>query len=308
MTRAHAISLPAQPLYASAMMIRHRLAAAVSLAIALAASAAAQPAIPEDPADWTLSFEPSVWYASPVGRLRLSGGPAAAGTRRLADYNLDSPRVSPFGELVYRIKDPSAPNPGPNDNTWRVSLSAANVSLNDRGQTTPVATSAGAITFAAGDTLISSLDTFTADLFVAKSITIPDELAGKPGDAVRTRFELGGGFRLTRVDIAVQNTLGQRADDTITVIDPMLTAKGTVEIDEDFTIDLQLSVGGLPSGRKSSFAADILAGFQYRPTPNVGVQIGYRLMLTNIKRGEGSDRFEYDGGLAGLYGGLVLRF
>ena len=50
------------------------------------------------------------------------------------------------------------------------------------------------------------------------------------------------------------------------------------------------------------------ADAQWRPHPNVGVQIGWRQVAYWLNDGEGEDEFEYNGRMAGIQGGLVIRF
>lgn len=286
--------------------MRHTTALLALVSLALAPIAAAQPAaareMPKDSFNWELSFEPGVWYASPLGSVRLPGTPTFVGTRKISEFNLDSPRLAPFGELNYRILDGSS-NP-----VWRVTASAAAISLDDRGDTAETTEFIGPLTLSPGDRLRASFDLFTAELLAARSIELPDNLAGKPGDTIRTRLELGGGFRLTTLDFRIEGPTGAAAKARETLVDPVVTAKLAMDIAQDFTIDLQLSAGAWPFGDRDSFAGDVVAGFQYRPTDNVGVQIGYRYFVTTVESGSGVDQFKYTGGLAGLYGTVVLRF
>ncbi len=92
-------------------------------------------------------------------------------------------------------------------------------------------------------------------------------------------------------------------------MEPFVGTKAELILYQDFTIDLETSIGGYSwTGDEKSASVDIRVGFQYRPHKNVGAQIGYRMLAFNLSQGSGDSEFGWQGAMAGLYAGLVLRF
>ena len=82
-----------------------------------------------------------------------------------------------------------------------------------------------------------------------------------------------------------------------------------MNIVECFTIDVQFDIGYFTDGGdKSTLGYDIMAGFMWRPTQNIGVQIGYRDLAYSLQSGSGSNQFEWEGSIQGLYAGAAIRF
>lgn len=281
--------------------IRRVLAAAPVLLLASAAWAqspeAAPPAALSAPAaqDWTIKIEPSAWFASPGGKVRMPGAAGQFETR-LEDLNLDSPRVSPFLEVHLRTGD------------WTITASGAVISLDDRGQTARATGGIGSLPYAAGDRIKANLDYITAELTAAHPVTLPESLAGKPGSNIRARLDILGGLRLHHYDLRF-DVGGASTSNEEFFLAPLIGAKLTLDVVEHFTIDLKLDVSGFTDGKdRTSFGGDILAGFSYRPTRNLGVQIGYRFLINHVESGSGDQEFRLRGGMAGLYGGITLQF
>jgi hypothetical protein len=90
---------------------------------------------------------------------------------------------------------------------------------------------------------------------------------------------------------------------------PIIGGKLTMDITRRFTIDLQTTFGYFTDGGdKASFTWDIFPGFTYYPLENVGLQIGYRQLLYRLESGTKDQPFEWAGAMAGIYGGLSIRF
>ena len=51
-----------------------------------------------------------------------------------------------------------------------------------------------------------------------------------------------------------------------------------------------------------------MVGFQWDPTANFGAQIGYRQLLFGLEADDAPAEFAWQGGLAGVYAGAVVRF
>jgi hypothetical protein len=245
---------------------------------------------------YTLRFEPSAFFAAPGGKLRLAGSPIGGDTVRLENLDLDVPRISPFVELHLR-----------SDN-WRFSVSGFETSLHDRGSVQLQSGQIGTLLYNPGDQLTSSMNFGTGEVVVARELGAPDSISGKKDPDFSVGFEAYGGFRFYDVSFDIRGPGGSvNADEFF--VQPIVGVKTTMSIIDRFTFDVQLGVGGFMEGAgKHSHSFDILVGFMYRPTTNLGVQIGYRLFIYDLQDGPATERFEYRGAVAGLYGGLVLRF
>lgn len=239
---------------------------------------------------WTIQFEPAAWFVAPGGEVTLPGSPDGVKMTALVDLNLDSPRWTPSGELHLRSGD------------WRITVSALAFSASDRGATPQASGQVGSLTYAAGDRLRSSLDLFVFEATAA--YTVPERLDGE--DFTGT-LDLLGGFRVYDLDFEVEGPAGRTGADEF-FGHPFVGVKLTMDIVRDFTVDLQLDAGYWPTADGGTMGYNIFAGFAWRPTPHVGVQIGYRDLAYFLRRGEEPDRFDYEGALQGLYLGAVVRF
>lgn len=245
---------------------------------------------------YTIRFEPSVWYAAPGGKLRMPGAPASAPQLLLEDFNLDRPRLSPFGELHVRSDD------------WRVSISGFAVSLNNQASQASQAGQVGPVPFAAGDRFISSVSVASGDCVIARELGAPDSINGTRDPTLAVSFEAFGGVRFYDISFDFAAPAGATHINEF-FIQPVAGLKSTLNVTSQVTIDVQLGAGGFTDGRDhASLSYDILVGFMYRPTENLGLQVGYRLFIYNLNDGPDTAKFEYRGATAGVYGGLVFRF
>lgn len=243
---------------------------------------------------YKVRLEPSVFFVAPGGTLRLPGSSTA--TLKLENVDLDRPRMSPFAELHVRSGD------------WRVSLSGFAVSLNDVVTFAPQAGQIGGLAFAAGSRINSSINFATGDCLVARELGAPDSISGKRDPDLAVSFEAFGGLRFYDVSFNFDLPGGSLGADQF-FLQPVVGLKSTLNVVEKFTIDVQMSVGGFTDGADhSSLSYDILVGFMYRPVENVGIQIGYRLYIFDLNDGPENARFDYQGAMAGVYGGVVVRF
>ncbi|MBK7406386.1 MAG: hypothetical protein IPJ41_17740 [Phycisphaerales bacterium] len=281
------------------------LASLVLLVAAAGAAAQDNPESPIAPASdpWTLKFEPAAWYLAVNGNIRLPGATGAGNgeTYTAGDLNLDSPRLSPFGELQIRRGD------------WRISIEGLGFSTDDRGAVMGGGGQIGGATFATGDTLRSSMDlvTFSVDGAYAFHRFEGGELAGG-GSKVRSTLLALGGVRALDVSIDTQvlssgSVSGTAGGDAMQA-HPYGGLRWELDLWEKFTVDLVGAVGGLDMGDNESWSADIWVGFQWNPTPYLGAQVGYRQLLMGVERGAAPGEFAWQGGIAGVYAGVTLRF
>ena len=143
-------------------------------------------------------------------------------------------------------------------------------------------------------------------VFCAPSFTQRPECAV---DSLARVYLIGGG-RFFNASFDVRRETGTTASAAADefFVEPIIGVRTELELARDFTIDLQVAGGGLPLGDKSSFSFDVAAGFQWRPIPNLGIQIGYRQLIYSLSDGKGTGEFKYSGALAGLFTGVVIRF
>lgn len=248
---------------------------------------------------WTLSAEPGVWYTAPSGKIRLPGGTSTAKTE-LADLNLDSPRLSPSGELNLRHA------------RWGASLRGYAFAVSDRTPDVPAAAASLGILSGLGPVsgarLSLEVREFEAEgsyrFFVWENT--PRE---EGGFRARSSLDAVVGLRYIEMDWSVAGTAsGSPFDRAVSeeFLHPIVGLKFSLDLFEQTTIDAQNTFGFM-TGDRESFTWDILLGFQWRPTENFGAQIGYRQVLMRMNDGEDTG-FSYEGAMAGIYFGAVFKF
>lgn len=279
--------------------------ASIVLLLGAAGAAAQQDPAPLAPAPtpWTVKFEPAAWYVAVNGNVRLPGTASAGNGESftVADLNIDSPRLSPFGELQLRRGD------------WRISIEGLGLSIGDRGASPSGANQIGGASFAGGDTLRTSMDltTFSVDGGYAFHRFQAGQL-DSGGAKVRSTLLALGGIRAIDLSIDTQvfssGSLSGSASGDGLHAHPYAGLRWELEFLEDFTIDVVGAVGGMKTGDTESWSADIWVGFQWNPTPYLGAQIGYRQLLMGLEEDSAPAEFAWQGGLAGVYAGATLRF
>lgn len=277
-----------------------------TLAVVLAATPAAaqesssRPAADEPPivdavGAWTIRFEPSAWFVAPGGEFTIPG--SSPGFGRAEELNLDSPRLSPFGEVHVRHE------------RWGFSGSAVAFGVDNRGAVASSAGSVGGIAFASGDELRSSLDFVTAA--AAASLQFyRDHLGPMAGGGFRYEpsWDVLVGARVydVNLDVAVP---GGTSSNSAFFAEPYVGLRFSMDLVEQFTIDVQASIGVFSDGGdRHSLSWDIMSGFQWNPTANFGIQFGYRQLAFRLHDGDSGGDFEFNGALAGIYIGGTLRF
>lgn len=279
---------------------------AVAVVSSLVTRSPAQDAAPADlsVATLSLSVEPGVWYLAPGGQFRF---PSASSSDHIhaEDINMDNPRLSPFVELNV--------NAG---SRWGGTLRAVTMAANSREFTTAAPLQFGDTALPSGTTARASFDFLQVEAEVRYALypywrTQPETASTKHWQNLDHRFDLVGGVRLLdfNLDVSrdVSGTSTPVADASATFVMPYAGIKGSVIIAEKLTIDLTTSFGGMAGlSQKQSFAWDILVGFQYHLTPNLGAQIGYRQFLLRLN--ETDSHLKWDGATAGLYFGFVGTF
>jgi len=255
----------------------------------------------------TLSFEPSVWYVAPGGKVRFPG--VGSSTLRMQDINMDSPRLSSSFEL------------NADAGRWGGTIRASIFGATDRGFTLQrdavlnnVTTGAQGVLVPAGAPARTSLDFTSLELEARYRLVQEwrDTDPSKPWRDMDRRLDIVAGVRLIDYDLDLQTqrpsgagTEPVHARSGGTYPMPLAGLKGAVELNEQWTFDLQTTFAGVV-GNREAFSWDIMVGFQFRPIPNVAAQVGYRQLLFRLH--DGSTGPSWDGALAGFFGGLVIRF
>jgi hypothetical protein len=287
--------------------------AILALALALATPALAQPAEPaandpwsrEPTSTWTISFEPRLWYAGTAGDINFPGGTVANDQIDLSDLNMDSPRSTPYGELkLQRGK-------------LRIAIagSAFDASTTSNALRTETL---GSVALFAGETSALDFSTWTAEaraLYLLYSYI--DGTTDDGRDILRARVLVGGGLRVSSInlDFAVTPTSGARTGaETLALsydqvfAEPILAVAMELDLHERFMFSLNATAGAFGTGDTTSASFTIEPALIWHPKPNIGLEIGYKMHIYRLKDGNDPAQFEWSGSIAGLYGGVSVRF
>lgn len=255
--------------------------------------------VPEGEGDrWKLDVSVDAWYVAPAGDLKMPASPAlgAGDQYELADLNLDSPLVSPYAEIaVSRGK-------------WGLGLSGFSFSASDRGFMPDGPGRLGDLTLTPGQQVKSDLD--FASLAVTGSYRFYryTNAADPDGNwALDSTLDAFVGARMYDVDFEFTSAAGREQTDEF-FAEPIAGIKWNFDIGESFTISLVLGGGVGPWGDRSSWSFDVAPRFEWRPVRHIGLEVGYRLLVTDLSSGDGAEEFEWSGSMAGVLAGLTLRF
>lgn len=256
---------------------------------------AATPIVTSAP-DWQLRIEPRAWYVAPDGRLRMPGQAAGSAGVDFDDLNLDSARLSPAGEIAFRTGN------------WRFTLGGFWFST-DKTTTPSVAGPLGNITLAPGTSVDTQMDFGSLQLDAGYLIAGGQDLhaTGDAGVSLVPRLEVFGGVRADWLDFRFSSAGATTERDEL-FLQPLAGLRGSLDIAEQFGLEVALSAGGFQSGDYQAVSWDIAAAFTWRPIQNLGMQVGYRQLQFNLENDEGVDELSYNGALAGLFFGAQLRF
>ena len=198
-----------------------------------------------------------------------------------------------MGELTFR------------NDRLTISVSGFGFSLSENASV-DAASSVGGLNFPVGAGGDVDVEFFSAQATVGWRVW--REPLGETDRRVTLSLHVYGGVRGYDFESTFTTTGGASATASDGWVEPIIGLKFTADILEDFTFDVAIDVGAMPLGDHSSASLDIIAGLQWRPHPNVGLQFGWRQLLVDLEDGSGADEFSYGGALAGLYGSVVLRF
>ncbi len=249
---------------------------------------------------WTIRIDPTVWWVSPAGDLTLpASGMTGGDSVRLSNLNLDTPEFTPAGSVAINAAD------------FRFSFFGAGYSR-DADAVASSDFQIGDASFAAGDAFESNFEFNLFDLTAGyrfyshdwRNCSVDKE---KCVDVVLDLYGLAGG-RLYDMNIGV-NAPGDTGNDTDQFFGDLIAGvRAEVTFLHNLNLNVQLTAGGMGDSDRSSFSIDIQISGEWRPWENVGIQIGWRHLDFTMEDGDGAGKFEFDGSLAGVYAGVVIRF
>jgi len=287
----------------NARMVQTVGAVLVSGVLTGSAWAQAEPEAAKGPADeaaqsnrWTLRVQPVVWYAGYSGKLVLPGQSVGSSKTTVGELNADNPRLTPAGSIQV------------GSGNWTFGVSGAVFSVNDRSATLARSGEIGSIAFSPGDTLRSSMDFSTLEATVAYRLGRWDLDGSKAGGVkVVPTLDVLAGARLYDTEYDITRVGGGSTSTDKFFAEPIAGVRGSVELAERFTIDVQLSMGAM-AGSRETFSWDVMAGFSWHPVEHLGIVVGYRNLAFDLKSGDGTNKFQHDGAIAGLYFGIDVQF
>lgn len=258
---------------------------------------------------WTVQLLPAVWFLAPSGKLSLpvAGGSGGAFSTegdkiRINAVDIDKTRLRPLGELHIASEK------------WRFSFMGSDYSIDRSGIVPETSARLGSVAFTPADRLKLEFSLGSYEVTGGYRLWSRDFQAQstRPDEGVNVVLGLYGlaGARIYDFEASVERITGPLARSSADnlFIEPVIGARLEAQLADDFSVDVQVSGGTLPVGDSSSTSLDIIASFQYQPTPNFGIRLGYRQLAVSLENGKGLEKFEYNGRIAGLLFGVVLRF
>lgn len=244
---------------------------------------------------WTVELEPSGWFASPGGSVAIGGDGNGSGLVETAALNLDSPVISPYVESHIRL-DP-----------LKISLSGS-LLTNNGTVTLDAPVVFGATTFVADETIDSRFRLDSAEVKLGYSVYAFDSDPDARGVALMSsEVDLVVGARFYDFGFRVESLGGGggRESGRIRHVEGLIGVRADVTFEDRYEIEVEANVGGTPEmDSRDSRSSNLQAAFKFRPTSNTSIQIGYRLRVTDLRDAD----LELNGAVAGLFGGISIRF
>lgn len=279
---------------------------------AAADSRAAAPTTPQlelvPPDKWSVRIEPQVWYVAPEGKLTLPGSPPTAHSVKLETLNAEDTEAGASGLITIRVPHEDADSwssPTFWDSGWFFSIGGGVYSGDGSSLAPAGGLVLGSLNIAAGASVKTSVDWSTYHAEGGKWIAGSDFDSG--GDTRIDLYAVAGG-RLHTQDIKVTSG-GATTEASESFGAALLGVRMDVKFPGDFAAIVDVNANFWP-GDPSCFGFEIAPTFVWEPTPNVGLQIGYRLLIADCESGSdtGPEHYKLDGSLAGLFAGIEFRF
>ena len=244
---------------------------------------------------WTIRIEPMLWYPGLRGDISFAGGGDSDFNKiDVEDIDLDE------NELTFGVSADIRAEP------WSFHFEGFLFSADDDG-VAERALNAGPLPIPAGTPLDFDLDFGAFEATVGHRI-YESVFDRADGDDVALIFDAYGGIRMYDVDLTLETAGGTvRNDDEW--LEPILGVRMTMLLPKGFGIDLNTDFGAWGGNDRSSSSWNIEVGMHWAPHDHVELQIGFRHLSVDLREGSGDfDEFIFDNSLAGLYGGIVIRF
>ncbi|MBU6412768.1 MAG: hypothetical protein KGS45_04785 [Planctomycetes bacterium] len=262
--------------------------------------------------NWAVVITPGIAWMGASGKAELKGSGAGTNTDSLVfkDAGLEDAEISPYARLTWRPT-------GADGGRWSVGISGFGVSSSSDSVAVE-AQRIGDVTTSIGDNQHAKYSFWNVDIeggyrFFQRS------RAGSGRQATRVAFTTDAlfGIRMMDTEVKFENrftpttlpppgTIREAKGDGF-FIQPMVGLRIGAEFVEQFGVELKTTVGAFP-GDHRSFSWDIEPMFTWRPNPNLGVFIGYRMFAFDVRDGKGVERYQWKGAMAGLNIGAYVRF
>lgn len=257
--------------------------------------------------NWSVRIEARVWYVAPEGDLTMPGSAPGTAPVKLSTLHADDPEASGAGQVTIRIPQNEEHTWGTPEfwkSGWLFSVSGASFS-GDSDTTAGAGFTIGSLAVAGGAAVNTDIKWTTFQALAGKWITGSD--FGTGGDVHIDLYAVTG-LRVHTQDITITSGGGSTTANE-TFGSAVLGVRLDLQLPGKFAIDLDLNANFWP-GDPSSTGFDIAPTFTWRPTNNLGIQIGYRLLFADCEAGNenGSNYYKLDGSLAGLFAGVEIRF
>ncbi|MGH7131032.1 MAG: hypothetical protein ACREJO_03705 [Phycisphaerales bacterium] len=248
------------------------------------------------PDPWTVQIQGRGWYVAPSGDVRIAG---STGSMDLQDVGADNPRWAPVGQVDIQAE--------------RLLITLRGTHLDEQSTAASSATfNLGGMAVASGDWVQTNMKWTCLELSGGWLVFDYDfEKGGQPDPKKENQFNLWviGGGRMYDYSFDVTKLSGGAG--AVTTSQTYGEVYGGVRLElqlwECLSAEAEGSVGGWP-GSRSSMSWDIMVAFNWRACEHFGLQVGYRLLMTDTRNGDGAGQSGFDGSFAGLFVGAVLRF
>lgn len=258
--------------------------------------------------EWSVRLEPRVWYVAPEGKLTMPGSPAGTPSVKLSTLDADNPEASFEGAVMIRVPHKESDtwgSPGFWKSGWDFSVGGTSFSADSRTNAPGAGFVIGPITVAGGAAVSTSVEWSTFYAEVGKWVAGSDfETGGE------TRIDMVAilGVRSHSQDIKVSSG-GNTTEDDETFVGVIAGVRLDFKLPCNLSAQLDANLNYLP-GDNGFTGYEIAPTFTWNATPNVGVQIGYRLLGATTETGSqnSSDYYKLDGSLAGLFAGVQIKF
>jgi hypothetical protein len=238
----------------------------------------------------------------------MPGSPAGTPAVKLNTLDAEDPEASPAGQITIRVPHLEA-DTWSSDTFWKSGwfFSIGGASYSGSGETTAPGAgfTLGSLTVAGGAAVNTDVDWMTFHAEVGKWIAGSD--FDSDGDS-RIDLYAVAGARMHFQDISVSSG-GDTTDASETFGALLLGVRMDVKLPANFSVAIDANANFWP-GDPSCMGFEIAPTFRWEPTANVGIQIGYRLLVADNESGDegGTDYYRLDGSLAGLFAGIEFRF